>query len=244
MTRDDTPARPVIGCCGFSSARAAYFERLPAVEVQQTFYQPPRVKTLEGWRAEAPPGFVFAVKAWQMITHTASSPTYRRLRRAIPDEARAEAGAFRPTDAVEAGWTETAASARALGAETVLFQCPPSFLPTDKHVSDFRAFIASRDRAGLRFAWEPRGGWPRELVEDLCEELDLWHVVDPFADETATPGRVYYRLHGRGGWRYQYEDAELDDLAAMLPESGTSYVFFNNVPMLDDAVRFRAIVEG
>ncbi len=242
--RDDTATRPVIGCCGFSTARSTYFERLPAVEVQQTFYQPPRVKTLEGWRAEAPPGFVFAVKAWQLITHTASSPTYRRLRRAISAEARAEAGAFRPTEAVETGWAETAASARALGARVVLFQCPPSFLPTEKHVSDFRAFVASRAREGLQFAWEPRGGWPQELAQDLCEELDLWHVVDPFVDATVTPGRCYYRLHGRGGWRYRYEDGELEELAAMLPQGAPSYVFFNNVHMLEDAGRFQEIVAG
>jgi uncharacterized protein YecE (DUF72 family) len=234
----------VVGCCGFSSARRTYFERLAAVEVQQTFYQPPRPKTLAGWREEAPPGFVFAVKAWQLITHTASSPTYRRLRRGVSEAERAEGGAFRPTETVEAAWNETAASARALGAGIVLFQCPPSFLPTEKHVSDFRSFIAGRARDGLEFAWEPRGGWPRDLVEDLCEELDLWHVVDPFTDETLTPGRCYYRLHGRGGWRYQYEDAELEELAAMLPESATSYVFFNNVHMLEDAVRFRAMVDG
>ena len=241
---DVLPEGPVIGCCGFSSARSAYFERLPAVEVQHTFYQPPRVKTLEGWREEAPPGFVFAVKAWQLITHTAASPTYRRLRRTMSDDERAEAGAFRPTEIVEAAWAETAASARALGARAVLFQCPPSFRPTEKHVADFRAFVQARERGGMTFVWEPRGGWPRELVEDLCGELDLWHVVDPFVEPTVTPGRCYYRLHGRGGWRYRYEDGELEELAAMLPEGAASFVFFNNVHMLEDAGRFRAMVGG
>lgn len=242
--QDDTPARVAIGCSGFSSARSAYFERLPAVEVQHTFYQPPRVTTLARWRDEAPPGFVFAVKAWQLITHTASSPTYRRLRRVLTDDERAEAGAFRPTEIVEAAWAETAAGARALGAEIVLFQCPPSFRPTEKSVADLRAFLGSRSREGLQFAWEPRGGWPRDLVEGLCEELDLWHAVDPFVDATVTPGRPYYRLHGRGGWRYQYEDGELEELASMLPEGTASYVFFNNVHMLEDAGRFRAMVEA
>ena len=241
----DAPTdRPVIGCCGFSSARAAYFERHAAVEVQQTFYQPPRPATLARWRAEAPPGFVFAVKAWQLVTHTASSPTYRRLRRPLGDAERAEAGAFRPTETVEAAWAATAASAEALGAAAVLFQCPPSFTPTERHVADFRAFVESRPRTGLQFAWEPRGGWPRDLVGDLCDSLDLWHVVDPFVEETVTPDRPYYRLHGRGGWRYRYEEAELEELAAMLPSGAASYVFFNNVYMVDDAARFRAITEG
>jgi uncharacterized protein YecE (DUF72 family) len=232
----------VVGCCGFRSARAAYFERLPAVEVQHTFYQPPRPATLAAWRAEAPAGFVFTVKAWQLITHEASSPTYKRLRRPLADEERAEVGAFRPTAAVEAAWAETAAAAEALRAPVVLFQCPPRFRPTERHVADLRAFFAGRDRAGRAFAFEPRGGWPPALVEELCEELDLWHAVDPFAEATATPGRCYYRLHGRGGWRYRYEDAELEELAAMLPEEGPGYVFFNNVHMLEDAERFLGMV--
>ena len=245
MTSD--PPGPVIGCCGFRSSRAAYFARLPAVEVQHTFYQPPRPATLAGWRAEAPAGFVFAVKAWQLVTHPASSPTYRRLRRPLADEARAEAGAFRPTDTVEAAWEATRASAAALEAAAVLFQCPPSFNPTERHVADLRAFFeapgrAPGDRDGRVFAWEPRGGWPPELVEELCEGLDLWHAVDPFAAPGATPGRAYYRLHGRKGWRYRYEDGELEELAAMLPPGAPAFVFFNNVHMLEDAERFRAIV--
>jgi uncharacterized protein YecE (DUF72 family) len=232
----------VVGCCGFRSARAAYYARLPAVEVQHTFYQPPRTETLAAWRAEAPEGFVFTVKAWQLITHEASSPTYKRLRRPLPEEARAEAGSFRPTGVVEAAWAETAAGAAALRAPVVLFQCPPRFRPTERHVSDLRAFFDGHDRAGLTFAWEPRGGWPPDLVAELCEELDLWHAVDPFAEETATPGRSYYRLHGRGGWRYRYEDAELEELAALLPADGPSYVFFNNVHMVEDAERFLRLV--
>ena len=68
-----------VGCCGFGMARARYAALFPVVEVQQTFYQPPRVATAARWRAAAPPPFVFSVKAWQLITHEPASPTYRRL---------------------------------------------------------------------------------------------------------------------------------------------------------------------
>ncbi len=56
-----------------------------------------------------------------------------------------------------------------------------------------------------------------------------------------TPERCYYRLHGRTGWRYQYEDDELAELITLLPAQGVSYVFFNNVRMLDDAARFQEL---
>lgn len=212
--------------------------------MQQTFYQPPRPQTLARWKEEAPEGFVFMVKAWQLITHPASSPTYRRLKRALTDDERAGAGSFQDSAAVAEAWAVTRACADALDARAVLFQCPPSFGPTAENVARLLGFFEHAERDGRLFCWEPRGGWPRDLVRDLCVTLNLWHVVDPFAEETTTPDRCYYRLHGRGGWRYAYEDGELEDLAAVLPAGALSYVFFNNVRMLDDAERFQALGAG
>jgi len=48
-----------VGCCGFPKAKKKYYTHSPVVEVQQTFYHPPRVGTCERWRAQAPPGFEF-----------------------------------------------------------------------------------------------------------------------------------------------------------------------------------------
>src|SRR5918911_676564 len=93
-----------VGCCGFRSARAEYYALLPAVEVQHTFYQPPRLTTLAQWRAEAPPAFEFTLKAWQLITHRASSPTYRRLKRELSAEERDGAGSFRASEIVREAW--------------------------------------------------------------------------------------------------------------------------------------------
>ncbi len=231
-----------VGCCGFRLSQAEYVKRFPAVEVQQTFYQPPQVKTLERWRADAPPDFEFTMKAWQLITHESRSPTYRRLKRELTDEEKAEAGSFRPTAIVREAWEVSLASAKALRATRVLFQCPSSFTPTREHVRDLREFFTRiRRPRNLVCLWEPRGEWPEQLIAELCRELDLTHVVDPYAARTLTPERCYYRLHGRTGWRYQYEDDELSELATMLPPAGVSYVFFNNVRMLDDAARFQML---
>jgi uncharacterized protein YecE (DUF72 family) len=76
----------------------------------------------------------------------------------------------------------------------------------------------------------------------MQEALNLWHVVDPFAAKTVTPAKCYFRLHGRKGWRYIYEDAELEELATMLPKRTTAYVFFNNIRMTEDAQRFSEIL--
>lgn len=232
-----------IGCCGFRSSRQSYYELLQSVEVQHTFYQPPQVSTLEKWRAEAPPAFVFTIKAWQLITHQSSSPTYRRLKRELSETERARAGSFRSSRIVKEAWDTTKACAEALRAPVILFQCPASFQPTRANIENLRRFFTKTKRDRLTFCFEPRGRWPREQVRDLCEDLNLWHVVDPFAERTTTPMNCYFRLHGRGGWRYTYEDAELEELLSMLPEGRASYVFFNNREMITDAVRFKEMFE-
>lgn len=242
MTQGKTSIK--IGCCGFRSSRERYYPLLPAVEIQHTFYQPPQIETLKKWREEAPRDFEFTVKAWQLITHQATSPTYRRLKLELTDKEKETCGAFRSSRIVKEAWRVTKQCAHALNAQMVLFQCPASFKPTKVNIENMRRFFGRVKRDGLSFAWEPRGGWTLEVVKDLCDELDLWHVVDPFSERTVTPRKCYFRLHGRQGWRYTYEDAELEELYSMLPGGVESYVFFNNIKMVEDAVRFKAIAEA
>lgn len=232
-----------IGTCGYGRAKKhEYAARLNTVEIQHTFYKPPQVKTLEGWRSQMPDGFEFTLKAWQFITHEAASPTYRRLKRDLTAKEAKEVGAFKPTDSVEHGWQVTLESARALRARTILFQCPAKFAQTDANIKNIRRFFSLIDRGEMNFAWEPRGRtWDDPVIEKICRDLDLWHCVDPFVRRTLTPERCYYRLHGIRGWRYKYEQGELEELVSLLPPDGLSYVFFNNNEMFDDAARFKAI---
>jgi uncharacterized protein YecE (DUF72 family) len=238
--------RVLVGCCGFPIARARYQAEFPVVEVQQTFYQLPRPGTARRWREEAPSGFRFAMKAWQLITHPPSSPTYRRLREPLPGPPDAF-GWFRPTPEVREAWRRTLEVARELGAEVVVLQCPASFTPTDPHVADLRAFCSAAPRDGVVLAWEPRGAWPLRLVEELCRELDLVHCVDPFVAREVPGPLAYYRLHGRGGYRYRYTDDDLAELrrrclAALGAGAREVWAMFNNVAMLEDARRFRALL--
>ncbi|MBO9361629.1 MAG: DUF72 domain-containing protein [Thermoflexus sp.] len=52
-----------VGRCGFPKARSVCLRTSHAVEVQQTFYDPPQPKTLRRWREEARLDFVFTLKA-------------------------------------------------------------------------------------------------------------------------------------------------------------------------------------
>jgi uncharacterized protein YecE (DUF72 family) len=226
----------LVGCCGFRGARAKYFRAFPAVEVQQTFYHPPQANTLKRWRWEAPADFVFTVKAWQLITHEVSSPTYRRLRLKLDERQKKGCGSFRSSEEVDRGWQATLEACRILESPVVLFQTPARFVPSPMHLRNLRQFFERIERAGLRLVFEPRGGdWTTELVSGLCEELDLVHGVDPFVALSARAPILYFRIHGIGGYRHRFTALELDGLLRRLPTSAQGYIFFNNISMCDDA---------
>lgn len=231
-----------VGCCGFPLSRAAYFGLFRLVEVQQTFYQPPGIATLRRWREQAPADFEFTLKAWQLITHEATSPTYRRLRRPLAAGTAARYGSFKPTEEVARAWRATRAAAEALAATAVVFQCPASFAPTPRNLSHLRGFFQrlAAERNPFRLCWEPRGEWPRSTAESLCRELGLDLVVDPFAARPPRAAFRYFRLHGTTGFRHRYTGAELDRLLELC--RGTTYCLFNNAHMAQDAARFLALV--
>jgi len=62
---------------------------------------------LEKWRTQVPAEFEFTLKAWQLITHEWSSPTYRRLREKLTEQQRREVGAFRVNSTVMGAWHRT-----------------------------------------------------------------------------------------------------------------------------------------
>jgi len=231
-----------IGTSGFRIPQAEYAQLLPCVEIQHTFYQPPQISTLERWRKDAPLEFEFTLKAWQLITHEAKSPTYKRLKKKLSETEKQDAGYFKSTCIVKQAWEVTLACAKALKAKTILFQCPASFKQTRENISNLETFFSNINQEKFNFCWEPRGEWDNKIVKSICEDFNLWHVVDPFVGKTVTPSKSYFRLHGRRGWRYKYEESELAELTTMLPKSKSSYVFFNNIHMTEDALKLQEII--
>jgi uncharacterized protein YecE (DUF72 family) len=231
-----------IGCCGWSESQAKYFRDFRVIEVQETFYQPGGIGKYEKWRASAPRNFEFTVKAWQLITHEPSSPTYRRLKTCVPPSRKDRYGSFRSTREVFAAWEVTALIAEALGAGIVLFQSPVSFKPDAVNMRNLRIFFSKIDRGSFTLAWEPRGPWREMDVRSLCRDLDLVHCVDPFKTRPLA-GRIrYFRLHGLPAYDlgYQYASSDLRRLLAMVDRK-TAYVLFNNNSMRGDALRFRQL---
>lgn len=232
-----------VGCCGWPVARERYFERFGAVEIDSSFYNLPQLATASRWREEAPKGFEYALKAWQLVTHPASSPTYRRLNGVWTEKQLARCGHFKDTPEVASAWERTAAAASALRARVVLFQTPRSFYPNADHLRDMYRFFKGIRRGSPLLAWEPRGRvWEDKLVNRVVGDLGLTHACDPLADAAQGHAPWYYRLHGayEGGriaYDHRYTDAELGLLHTRCA-GRNAWVFFNNAAMFDDAGRF------
>jgi uncharacterized protein YecE (DUF72 family) len=223
----------------------AYPRWFPVVEVQSTFYDPPSDVTMQRWRSATGPELEYTMKVWQLVTHPAPSPTYRRMKSAVDD--RDAAGFFRDSPAVHTGWQRSVECAKVISATAMLFQCPASFTPAPDNVESMRRFFERIERPRARLLWEPRGkAWTvkRDLAIALCRDLDLVHVVDPFVTQAEKGASVYWRLHGPGSARASYDDVALAQLHRMLASveaPDAAYVMFNNLPRVGDAKRFAAL---
>ena len=237
-----------VGLCGFSMSMRNYARHFPVVEIQQTFYEPPRDAIMKKWRAETGAMLEYTMKVWQLVTHAANSPTYRRMKRTLkPNDV---PGGFRDTRCVQEGWQRSVECADVLGATGMLFQCPASYDPSSDNVQHLRRFFNCIRRPHARLLWEPRGnGWieRRDLAVTLCEELDLTLVVDPFVTKPWRARTNYWRLHGPGSAHQPYSDQHLQSLKTLLlggvqqnPE--TTYVMFNNIPRILDANRLSKLL--
>ena len=179
-----------------------YAERLPTVEINNTFYRMPAETMLARWLTEVPEHFTFTLKAPRRITHE------KRLKDAGPDVA------------------EFIRRASLLGDKlgVLLFQLPP-FLKKDlSRLTDFLAPLP----AGQRVAFEFRNdSWQSDDVyEALRAHSALLCVTDTDEGDTpfvTTADYGYLRLR-----RTHYDDADLSrwlDRIATLPLARV-YVYF------------------
>jgi uncharacterized protein YecE (DUF72 family) len=184
-----------------------YATRLNAVEINYTFRQLPKLATLEGWLAETPPGFCFAPKAHQRITH---------IQRLTPGEFTEVF--FKAIDPLRIKGR--------LGP--VLFQLPPNLKLDTARLAQFLAAIP-RD---IRSAFEFRNtSW---LIDEVYDLLAAHNAALCLAesDKLAIPHRLtadftYFRL--RKAEYSPEERAAIKRQAAEITAQGKDvYVFFKH----------------
>mgnify|MGYP001030018861 CR=1 FL=1 len=136
-----------------------YYESFRLVELNNTFYQYPRMSTVVGWREKAPEDFEFTVKAHQDISHKFK---------------------FKSEPSVKA-FEQMKEICKALRTRILLIQTPGSLRP-DK-MMDAHEFFGKIDREGLVVVWETRGpSWDDPRVREELAKLCLLYTSDA-ADE-------------------------------------------------------------
>ena len=188
---------------------AWYGERLPTVEINNTFYQMPRPAVLEKWTQATPEAFRFAIKASRRITHDA------RLK--------ADAAA----DSVQYLYRTLAALGDKRGP--VLFQLPPFLKKDVPRLTEFLALLPEGHRAAFEFRHD---SWFDDDVYRALETAGASLCLSEREDQTPPPlvetapwGYVRLRLE-------TYSDADLAQWAERLAATRweATYAYFMHEP--------------
>src|SRR6185369_15464246 len=171
-----------------------YAERLNCVEINYTFRRLPSAATLQSWVEATPPGFVFAVKANQRITH------FQRLK----DAEQATELFLKMIDPLR--------TARRLGP--VLFQLPPHLKCDVELLRNYLKLLPE----GMRYAFEFRHeSWLADEVYVMLREKNVSLCVAESerleVPEVITADFVYFRLR-----KPDYTAADVDGFAARAVE--------------------------
>jgi uncharacterized protein YecE (DUF72 family) len=231
-----------VGCSGWNYKHwrgPVYPDRMPmrawfdhyaaafdTVEINNTFYRLPGPETFAAWKARAPAGFLYAIKASRFLTHL------KRLR--DPEEP-----VIRMFE-----------HARELGEHLgpILYQLPASF---HRDLDRLGSLLAILPRTLGEIGGTPAGLPLQHAIEFRHPS---WYVAETMAllkaqavamcvhdkSGSAISGPldgpfVYARFHGPGGHYFgRYERRRIDEWAARLAEQWQSgrdiYAYFNNDP--------------
>ena len=185
-----------------------YAERLPTVEINNTFYRMPATTMLEHWSATTPESFRFAIKASRRITHQA------RLK---PECA----------DSVEYLYRNLAALGPKRGP--VLFQLPPLLKKDLPRLTAFLRLLPEGHGAAFEFRNET---WFSDDVYDALKEAGAALCLSEREDGSAAPmvetadwGYIRLRLE-------TYSDDDLESWAKRLAATKWReiYVYFMHEP--------------
>jgi uncharacterized protein YecE (DUF72 family) len=188
---------------------AWYAERLPTVEINNTFYRMPSTALLENWARSTPEHFRFAIKASRRITH---------LARLKPETA---------ADSLHYLYRNLAA----LGAKRgpVLFQLPPFIKKDLVRLREFLELLPEGHRAAFEFR---NDSWFADDVYEALKGADAALCLSEREDnappplvETAPWGYVRLRLES-------YTEQDLAQWAGRLAATSWHdvYVYFMHEP--------------
>lgn len=141
---------------------AFYGTRLPAVEINNTFYRLPKREQLGAWAAQVPPNFRFAVKASQKISHM------KRLKNAED----------------ETGYLMDAVGEMGKKLGVVFFQLPPNFKQDLDRLGAFLETLPGKIPVAFEFRHVT---WFEEPVFDLLKKHNVALCLADADDDLEVP---------------------------------------------------------
>lgn len=182
-----------------------YAGKLPAVEINNTFYRLPKRHVVESWGEQVPDSFRFVIKASRRITHQ------RRLKGAESE--------------MEFLLGNVSALGEKLGA--LLFQLPPYLRKDVPRLAAFLELLPADVPAAFEFR---HASWVDDEVADCLRSKGCALVIgetddEPEAEVVSTAGWGYLRLR-----RCDYTDDELAARAERVRDQGweRALVFFKH----------------
>ena len=200
-----------------------YAERLPTVEINNTFYRMPRETMLEDWASTTPESFRFAIKSSRRITH---------MSRIKPDSS---------AEPVEFLYK----ALKGLGAKRgpVLFQLPPNMKKDLPRLEAFLQLLPPDHRAAFEFR---NDSWFEDEVYAALKSAGAALVLSEREDATPPPmvetapwGYVRLRLEN-------YSEDDLRRWAERLAATGWSdtFVYFMHEPTAPEYAKTLMRVAG
>jgi uncharacterized protein YecE (DUF72 family) len=193
---EDLPAKEML---------SYYSQRLPAVEINNTFYRMPQPTMIENWKAQVPVTFRFSIKATQKITHIKRLNNVAEETKYLLDTA--------------------ALLNERLGV--VLFQLPPNMKKDAARLKNFLDQLRGDYRAAFEFRHET---WFEDEIFDLLRAHDSALVAadtdeKPLTEIINTAGWGYLRLR-----RTAYEEKDLADWMKRVTDQNwkDAFVFFKH----------------
>jgi uncharacterized protein YecE (DUF72 family) len=193
-----------------------YAERLPTVEINNTFYRMPKTSVLEHWAAITPAGFRFSIKASQRITHMA------RLKAESATE--------------PLGYLYGNLSALGEKRGPVLFQLPPNLKKDLPRLTAFLGLLPADHSAAFEFRNDT---WFTDDTYEALKSAGAALCLSEREDNAAPPlvqttdwGYVRLRLEN-------YSDDDLKQWVRTLEATGwrETYVYFMHEPTAPEYAR-------
>ncbi len=189
-----------------------YAREFHTVEINNSFYRLPEERTFQNWNAQAPPGFIFAVKASRFITHI------KRLRDAA--------------DSIDLFLSRAKPLGTTLGP--VLFQLPPNWKLNLGRLAEFLDILPKKYKYVVEFR---DLSWCVPQVYDLLRTHNVAFCVHDWRDmpwpKELTADFTYLRFHGSGScYGGNYPDQHLRSWSNLLeswnPQLREAFIYFNN----------------